>query len=344
MTHLMMQPSRARPYPRIPGPLFTVLATAFDSSQRVFDLFSEFFHHESYARSFTSKLLAIAKREDGDPWEVRRLATLMLHHQVLLLPPEDIEEFDFLFAELSLKASNTPLSDLKEAVFKEGFSTTELRGFIQEFRRKLERHRAVHQQINGARTSERGLLDFIALSRQECKLSLARYLFTPEEVVEEILKQVRVSQGKKDMTGSRYPYVKEEAVTTLTYLPAYEAAILRKLCKTAAISLILAAVYLTLVVLHREPNPGAGVWTIDGLVTLFSNPRVVLIGWIHYLAFDLFVGSWISSDAALAGISRWWVVPCLFFVLIMGPVGLLMYFVLRMGLRREWRVFSSDPA
>ncbi len=235
MTHLMMQPSRARPYPRIPGPLFTVLAAAFDSSPRVFDLFSEFFHHESYARSFTSKLLAIAKREDGDPWEVRRLATLMLQHQVLLLPPENIEEFDFLFAELGLKASNTPLSKLKDAVFDEGYTTTELRGFIQEFRRKLERYQPVHQQINGARTTERGVQDFIALARQECKLSLARYLFTPEEVVEQILKQVRVSRGKKDMTRPRYPYLEKEAANTFTYLPAYEAAILRILSETAAI-------------------------------------------------------------------------------------------------------------
>ena len=229
-----MQPGTARLHSQIPGPLFTVLAEEFDYSDRVFDLFNAFFHHESYARSFTSHLLVITKGEDGDPWEVRRLATLMLHHQVLLLPPDEIEEFDFLFDELGLKASNTPLSKLKDTVFAEGYTTTKLRDFIPEFRRKLERHQYVHDQIKGYQTTEEGLRDFIHLSRQECKLSLARYLFTPEEVVEQILKQVKVSQGEKEMTSSKYPHNEKEAATTLAFLPAYEATILRKLGENAA--------------------------------------------------------------------------------------------------------------
>lgn len=235
MTNVIMQPGTARLHSQIPDPLFTVLAEEFDYSDRVFDLFNAFFHHESYARSFTSHLLVITKGEDGDPWEVRRLATLMLHHQVLLLPPDEIEEFDFLFDELGLKASTTPLSKLKDAVFDEGYTTTELRDFIPEFRRKLERHQYVHDQIKGYETTDEGLRDFIHLSRQECKLSLARYLFTPEEVVEQILKQVKVSQGKEEMTTSQYPHNEEEAATTLSSLPAYEATILRKLGEKAAI-------------------------------------------------------------------------------------------------------------
>lgn len=230
MTHLITQPGEARLYPPIPGPLFAVLAEQFEADQRTFDLFSEFLHHESYSRAVTAKLLAIAKGKDEDLWDIRTLATLMLHHQVLLLPPGAIEEFDFLLAELGLKASNAPLSNLKKTVFEEGFSTTAFRPFIQELRRKLDRHREVHQQINGAQTSERGLMDFIALSRQVCKLSLARYLFTPEEVVEEILKHVKVSKGERDMSGTRYPFIQEEAEATISYLPAYEAAILKKLC------------------------------------------------------------------------------------------------------------------
>jgi hypothetical protein len=112
--------------------------------------------------------------------------------------------------------------------------------------------------------------------------------------------------------------------------------------RTAAVSLLLSAVYLVLVLLNHGMNdPEAGVWTMRGLTTLFSSPRVVLIGWVHYLAFDLFVGTWVATDAARERLPRLAVLPCLFFVLLMGPIGLLMYFALRLVLRRSWAVFPK---
>jgi hypothetical protein len=115
----------------------------------------------------------------------------------------------------------------------------------------------------------------------------------------------------------------------------------RVLCRTSGVSLLLAVSYFVLFLLNLGDTPGASVWTMEGLVTLFSFRSVVLIGWIHYLAFDLFVGSWIASDAARLDIHPLAVFPCLLFVLMMGPIGLLMYFGLRLVLRRGWTVF--DP-
>ncbi len=35
---------------------------------------------------------------------------------------------------------------------------------------------------------------------------------------------------------------------------------------------------------------------------LFQDPWLLLAGWVHYLAFDLFIGSWEARDAARSGI------------------------------------------
>jgi hypothetical protein len=54
-----------------------------------------------------------------------------------------------------------------------------------------------------------------------------------------------------------------------------------------------------------------------------------VIGWTHYLAFDLFTGLWIARDADNKGFSRVAQVPILFATLMAGPVGLLIWLVLR---------------
>lgn len=123
---------------------------------------------------------------------------------------------------------------------------------------------------------------------------------------------------------------------------APKAAPTRWLCGTGAVSLLLAALYLVLVVNNQVAGGGQGDFgSMDGLMRLFSNRRVVLIGWVHYLAFDLFVGTWVATDGARRGLSRWLVGPCLFFVLMLGPMGLLMYAALCRVRTGEWRVFST---
>ena len=69
---------------------------------------------------------------------------------------------------------------------------------------------------------------------------------------------------------------------------------------------------------------------------LFENPYLLLAGWVHYLAFDLFIGAWEVRDARRLGIPHLLVVPCLGLTFILGPVGLLLYLGLRAGLRRQW--------
>lgn len=70
--------------------------------------------------------------------------------------------------------------------------------------------------------------------------------------------------------------------------------------------------------------------TLDGVSRLFSNKSLLLAGWIHYLAFDLLTGIYIVTNARKNNISYWLIVPALFFTFMLGPFGLLLYFLLRL--------------
>jgi hypothetical protein len=100
------------------------------------------------------------------------------------------------------------------------------------------------------------------------------------------------------------------------------------------IPLSLALVYLWLVATTFGRTPG-DFGSLAGVAQLFQNPWVLLAGWIHYLAFDLFVGSWEVRDAQRNGVHHLLVVPCLVLTFLFGPVGLLLYFALRGGLKRR---------
>lgn len=74
---------------------------------------------------------------------------------------------------------------------------------------------------------------------------------------------------------------------------------------------------------------GAGFTTLAGVMNLFAAPGGALVGWIHYLAFDLFVGMWIARDADQKGFGRMVQLPFLVMTLLAGPVGLLIWLVIR---------------
>lgn len=102
-----------------------------------------------------------------------------------------------------------------------------------------------------------------------------------------------------------------------------------------AVPAVLAAIY-TLIIAANFSGAEGGFSSLPDVALLFSNPWLLLAGWIHYLAFDLLVGSWEARDARARGISHWLVLPCLILTFLFGPAGWLAY----LGLR--WQ--SGDPA
>jgi hypothetical protein len=97
---------------------------------------------------------------------------------------------------------------------------------------------------------------------------------------------------------------------------------------TRTVPLMLAALYSGLIASHWG-GPG-GFSSLADVALLFSNPWLLLAGWVHYLAFDLLVGSWEVEDARSRGIAHLLVVPCLILTFLFGPAGWLLY----QGVRR----------
>jgi hypothetical protein len=95
-----------------------------------------------------------------------------------------------------------------------------------------------------------------------------------------------------------------------------------------AVPALFAVIYVGIVIATFGRGEGS-FGSLAGVATLFSNPWLLLAGWLHYLAFDLLIGTWEARDAAERGVPHLLLVPCLFLTLMFGPAGWLLY----MGVR-----------
>jgi hypothetical protein len=95
-----------------------------------------------------------------------------------------------------------------------------------------------------------------------------------------------------------------------------------------AMAALLAVVYVALVAATMGRSEG-GFSSLAAVQALFGNPWMLLAGWTHYLAFDLFVGGWEVRDAQRRGIPHLLVVPALILTFLLGPGGLLLYLAIR---------------
>jgi hypothetical protein len=108
------------------------------------------------------------------------------------------------------------------------------------------------------------------------------------------------------------------------------------------IPLSLAAMYLALFALHARGSQG-GFSSLAGVAKLFDNRWLLLAGWVHYLAFDLFIGAWETRDAMARRVSRLWLAPCLVMTFMLGPIGLLCYHAVRAGAHEPLDVAVLAP-
>ena len=104
----------------------------------------------------------------------------------------------------------------------------------------------------------------------------------------------------------------------------------RALVHSGTLPLAFALLYTALLLGNMQGAEG-GFSTLAGVSALFKNPWLLLAGWVHYLAFDLFTGAWIARDSLERGISLWFRLPCLAATFLAGPMGLLLYFLIRFG-------------
>ena len=104
---------------------------------------------------------------------------------------------------------------------------------------------------------------------------------------------------------------------------------------------LLAVLYVGIIVTTWSSSSG-GFSSLGDVSSLFGNPWLLLAGWVHYLAFDLLVGSWEVRDARDRGIPQWFVLPCLALTFLFGPAGWLLYVVLRSSYRSSKTGFEHQ--
>ncbi len=98
---------------------------------------------------------------------------------------------------------------------------------------------------------------------------------------------------------------------------------------------LLAVAYLVLLATFM-PGAEGGFDSLAAVAKLFEQPALLLAGWIHYLAFDLFVGAWIAREGQRAGVPHLALLPAFLLTFLAGPVGFLVFLATR-------RIFSHQP-
>ena len=107
----------------------------------------------------------------------------------------------------------------------------------------------------------------------------------------------------------------------------------RRLVHSGLVPAAWALLYVVALVLGLGSAEGGSFFSLDGVMALFQVPLLALAGWVHYLIFDLFIGAWEVREARRCGFRHVFVLPCLFLTLTVGPLGLLAFLALRLGLR-----------
>lgn len=114
----------------------------------------------------------------------------------------------------------------------------------------------------------------------------------------------------------------------LIFLPnwTWTARIARSPWTVAPAALLYAALVLPSLVnvLTAVANPD-----LAGITALLGTPTGATIAWVHFLAFDLFVGRWLYLDSRERGLSPWLVSPVLLLTLMLAPIGFLVYLLVR---------------
>jgi hypothetical protein len=173
--------------------LAEIIAAEFAGEARAQKLFFSFLSCSAYDKGVARECIDVA-RDAGNSWNLRSAVILMLEHGALMLWEKEgatTPESQCLLESLGLLSGGV----IREAVLKDGFSTTAPGAFAAELRSRLSRLNYIHAGIRGIETEPQRLLDFIYTSRRLCKLSFARYLLDPAKVAEWILAEVRASNG-----------------------------------------------------------------------------------------------------------------------------------------------------
>jgi len=95
------------------------------------------------------------------------------------------------------------------------------------------------------------------------------------------------------------------------------------------VPLVLSVMYAIYIVISLQSGNGMDFGSLASVMELFTKEDAVLAGWIHYLAFDLLVGMWMVNQNKESSIHPILMAPCLFFTFMLGPVGFLLFIIIK---------------
>jgi len=79
-------------------------------------------------------------------------------------------------------------------------------------------------------------------------------------------------------------------------------------------------------------------WGLDHLYTIFSNEIFLLAFWLHFISLNIFLASWVSRDAIKFNISRGMVFIPIVLIYFTGPLGLILYWFIRIFYAKKLRL------
>lgn len=95
------------------------------------------------------------------------------------------------------------------------------------------------------------------------------------------------------------------------------------------VPLLLSLCYVFYVIANIQAGGGLDFGSLSSVMSLFTQENAVMAGWVHYLAFDLLIGMWMLNQNQKLGIHQLLMAPCLFATFMLGPVGFLLFMIIR---------------
>jgi Kef-type K+ transport system membrane component KefB len=144
---------------------------------------------------------------------------------------------------------------------------------------------------------------------------------------------------KADLVFSIVNFIALAGWLPMAILPRWSGT--RRVVLSGILPALLSIAYLILIVLFFGKAEG-GFGSLPDVMKLFTNEWAVLAGWIHYLAFDMLIGAWEVKDSQENEISHVLVIPCLVLTFLFGPIGFLLYHIIRFFSLRGGKDAEAD--
>lgn len=95
------------------------------------------------------------------------------------------------------------------------------------------------------------------------------------------------------------------------------------------IPILLSIVYAIYIYISLSSGGGMDFGSLGSVMELFTKEDAVMAGWVHYLSFDLLIGMWMLKQNESLNIHQLLMAPCLVFTFMLGPVGFLLFSIIK---------------